>query len=816
MTAPTTRRIDTDEEWVRDINRRVRRLENPGSVRVGPWVLQNNPLTGSLIASRPGQSVDLGTSEPVEIDIWALAQRAKGAADTPPVQGGDGGGELPDLTEIAESIFSALYEQLTGIGIDPIGALQKLGDFLKIELGGPVDITRLPLLPLSHIRDVVTELLDDPFFDNPATLLNFADWLWDDSDGVQTPGVAKTTADGLTHTIFSNPIPVRPGDTLNLMSKVKSEGLVSTGSPLQMLVSFYTAANAMIGAPVLLASRGSTGGAWATMTATDVDVPEGATYAVQELTVTPSATAGSVKYGQASVSKVGLLPTSYINGLVDALEGLWAGLAARLQDFQDLLDVFFDAPIGSGLGQLTDVANRIKFLSPLTGFFDASKLGNMAQLPSIPDGLNKVGDLGALVDKATAALSGLTQVGQTVVGAALEDAESTMTNLFDMLITNTRKIQDLEAEATSASVGGRRFAYNFADYPDGPFPPGLFNLTYSGPGTSTLRISGGSVQWQMVNNGWRQVVATSLTPTLTDFQSVRGTMSSPPEQGANTFIGAMGRANSAGTDFVFARGYCTGFLQYKGDIGCVKGGIEYTWATGVSLTWSLDIRVVMGVGTNARRHMVLSGSTVVWDGTETPGKESNISENHRYWGCYARTNGSNSPGGLAGASIVDNAPPAVVGTSFKASKRTGGDMTLPAGNNPVPNNFYETIDHISPDLIYRRANNCEVEATKQGTYIVAWRAFHGVYATNTGGHGVLFKNGVPYEKWAWGDTPFVAGWGIMTSRINATTGFAIVPLNPGDKITVGFYMTNNMSNTGDDVLLADGAESWVSVTRVGI
>ncbi|AYD82026.1 minor tail protein [Mycobacterium phage Saguaro] len=814
----------TDPELARSFHDRLARLESARTVRVGPWVLSSDTATGNLIATRPGQTVLLDGDGATEITGQQLnlsglknfvtneqLQAALSGIDT------DGGG----ITGLIDSAFAQLYEMLTGSGIDPLGALTKLADFLKIELGGPVDIARLPLLPLAHIRDIITELLPDPDFDNPNSLERFLDWDWLDIDGVDSPGVAQTIADGLTHIIYSDPIPAAPGDTLDVMAKAKWIDLTTSGpEPIRMFVSFYNAANQMIGSPVEAGRLGAPGtsggvGGWQTMTGS-VEVPAGTKYAIQELAVTPAATGGTVRFGQASVSKSGLLPQGYVAGLLDAISGLWNGIQARLNDFMDLLDVFGGFAVGSGQGQLTDVVTRLSALNPITGLLDAARLTNMGDLPFIPNALDKVPELGGLVNKATGALSGAVQAGEQIIGAGLEDAEQVMANLFEMLTSTTRKVQALEADATSNSVGGRRFNINFSEYPDGPFPAGLFHITYSGPGTSVLAINEGNAVWNMVNNGYRRAVLRYPTPTLTPFQIVRGTMATPPQQASNVRIWSLGRMNAAGTDYVFARGYCTGFLQYRGDIGCVKGGVEYVWASNVSLTWSLDLRVVMGVGTNVRRHMVLSGDTVVWDGVEPPDKQSIVDADHLYWGSLSETNGSKHPGEIAGASVVDNAPPAVVGTTFRASRRVGSDTTIGSGGVPVPNNFYETIDYISPDLIYRPGSNCEIEVSKQGTYLVAWRALHGQYASGTYGHGLLFKNGARYERWGWGGNQLNLGFSVNTTLEDATVGFAMVPMNPGDRLQPGFHFTASMGNTGDNVALADGSQSWFAVTRVGI
>ncbi|AYP70019.1 minor tail protein [Mycobacterium phage CRB2] len=817
----------TDPELIRSFHDRLTRLESARTMRVGDWVLSTEQATGNLIATRPGQTVLIDGQGATEVASQAVnlsglakkfvtPEQLQLALDGLP----DSGGPIGDVIGMIESKFADLYQLLTGSGVDPLAALSKLSDFFKIELGGPVDIGRLPLLPLAHIRDIIAELLDDPDFSNPDTLAGFTDWLWDNTDGVDTPGVAKLIADGLTHTIFSNAIPVSEGDTLDVMGKAKWEGLLTSGAnPIRVLVSFYNAAGAMIGAPVLAAQGGAAGtsggvGGWQALTGS-LPVPAGAVSAIQELTVTPAATGGVVKFGQASVSKSGLLPQGYVSGLLDAISGLWSGIQARIDDFLDLLDVFGGFPVGSGSGQLTDVATRISKLNPLTGAFDSAYLSNLAAIV-LPNGLSQVPALGGLVDKATGALSGATQAGETIVGALVDDAEHVMSNLFDMLTANTRKVQELESQATSSSVGGRRFGINFADYPDGAFPSGLFNLTYSGPGTSVLSISGGQAVWSTAGNGYRRATMQYPTPTLTSFQVVRGTMASPPQQGTNVRIWSVGRANAAMTDFVFARGYCTGFLSYKGDIGSYIGGVEHAWASNISLTWSLDLRVVMGVGTNARRHQVLSGDTIVWDGIEPAAFQSTLDAAHMYWGAISETDGSNTPGSVAGASVVDNAPPAVIGSTFRASRRVGADTTVPSGAQKMPANFYETIDYISPDLTYTPGTNCRLTVSKQGTYLVQYRILHGQYASGSFGHGLLWKNGAIYERCGWGGNQLNLGFSVNTTLEDATYASFIVPLNPGDYIEPGMNFTANMSNTGDAATMADGSQSWFAVTRVGI
>ncbi|AEJ92025.1 minor tail protein [Mycobacterium phage HelDan] len=512
-------------------------------------------------------------------------------------------------------------------------------------------------------------------------------------------------------------------------------------------------------------------------------------------------------------------PAALLRGEFDEwLESTFGNLATEVQQILEILAGFVVTPINATVQAVKDwwnlITGRTQHLNS-SGQLDASKLTNLVDMPEIPNGLDKMPDLQNLVDAATNALSGASQVGEEIIGAGLDIAKNTMENLFSMLSKVTRDVQALQSEQEASQVGGRRFNVDFSQYPNGPFPSGLFNITYSGPGTSTLAVSNGKAVWNTVNNGYRRATLIYPEPTLTPFQVVRGTLSSPPEQGTNVRIWSIARANETGTDFVFARGYCNGFLSYRGDIGCYKDGVEYVWASNVALTWSLDMKIVCGVGNDPRHHIVLSGDKIVIDLYEPADKQSRVDENHCYWGSIAETDGVRVPGNVAGASVVDNAPPAVVGTTLRVSKRSGGDVTIASGGSKVPNNFYETIDYQSPDLIYEPSKNCRVTATKAGTYLVEYRAYHGAFATNTGGHAQIYRNGNVYAKGSWGSCPFNVGFGVMSDPTDATHGSFLVPLNPGDYIEPGFWFSANMTNTGDAGLMAGGAQSYMSVARLG-
>ncbi|AKF14197.1 minor tail protein [Mycobacterium phage Luchador] len=699
------------------------------------------------------------------------------------------GGTIEDLIEKfnhtrdqAIQIIKDLLTGLTGATDDDIlDWIAGLGGIFT----GIINPNQLPMIPISHLGDWAANLLPHGDLDGAVSVKGGTDWFFDPTvfngaAGRTTPGSAKTIANGTSKELLSEDLVyVTSGQKISITGFLRHVGLTATGSPLEVGLETYSdlAGTVPVSRPTLYAPSapsGTTSG-WLPVSGT-YTVPSTVKTVRVRLTVKPTATAGAVHFDRIVPSKSGLLNTDLVEGLTSRLQWLTAG-----------------------------------------GLFDASKLDNLDNIPQIPNGLEKIKELQDLVDAATNALSGASQTGTEIIGAGLDTAKATFEQLFGHLTKVTRDVQALQSEQLSSSTGGRRFNVDFGQYPDGPFPTGLFNITMSGAGSSSLAIKGGKAVWNMVNDGPRTATCIFPTPTLTPFQVVRGTMSSPPEQGSNPrpSVWAVARSNQAGTDYVFARGYCKGFLQYKGDIGCVKNGIEYLWASNVSLTWSLDISLICGVGNNPRRHQVLSGDTIVVDVTEPAGAQSVVDDDHCYWGSIVQTNGSKTSGAIAGASVTDNAPPAVVGTTFRASRRSGADVTIGSGGVKLPNNFYETVDYVSPDLKYQPGTNCRVVAEKQGTYLVQYRVLHGQYFTSVFGHGLLYKNGVPYERGSWAGNQLNLGFSANTTLEDATYASFVVPLNPGDYIEPGFHFTASMSNTGDAGTMSDGSQSWFAVAKLG-
>ncbi|AKF14884.1 minor tail protein [Mycobacterium phage MOOREtheMARYer] len=281
--------------------------------------------------------------------------------------GGDGFDPVQAVTQFFASIpaavlstlggdWGALLAKLTGGATGGSDPLTALANFLKMELGAPITAGRLPLIPLAHIRNVQPNLLNDPSFDDESTLLGFPDWDWDDSTGRTRPGCAYTMADGQTHVLRSNPVEVGPDDVIDVEVYAQWVGLAVTGAgAVQLAIAAYRADDTLIGGtPAVVASAGGAGssGGWVKLSHDDWEVPDDAAYVVLELTLTTAATAGALRFDDASLSKNGELPQSYVSGLVGQLQQINAKI-------QSILNKAWEAVFGDEEGAIDRTADEL-------------------------------------------------------------------------------------------------------------------------------------------------------------------------------------------------------------------------------------------------------------------------------------------------------------------------------------------------------------------------------------------------------------------------------------------------------------------------
>lgn len=248
----------TDAAWVRDADQRLRALESKTTARVGEWVLSS--VNGRLRATKPGESLEVGAAEPIEIDLtdrgnWVT----KDDLDTALQEDRDGliawfedhtGIDLSSVENLADLLADLIggcldlgqLAQLLGlpdVDLEAPPTLAEIRDWLNDRWTGVVDLSRIPRLPWAHLVGGDAELLTDPSFDaedfdnlDPAIT-------YDPTVGRLRPGSRRIALDGADHVMVSNLIAVEQGQKLPMLVWLHQEGVVASGSWLTLAARAY-------------------------------------------------------------------------------------------------------------------------------------------------------------------------------------------------------------------------------------------------------------------------------------------------------------------------------------------------------------------------------------------------------------------------------------------------------------------------------------------------------------------------------------------------------------------------------------------------
>jgi hypothetical protein len=700
----------------------------------------------------------------------------------------------------------------------------------------------MPLVPVSSIGNVSPELLANPNYATAASVSGAGTWTW-----LATPdhtgdgsGCVSATCNGTLKQLMSDPdISVADGQVLNCSHWLQWSGVTGSGACFKLQVIAYQGTALYNTTDLQTISNPAASSGWQQLSGT-YSVPAGAgvTSIRLAICITAAATAGTTYWDDGSVKKSQLMLPDWVNGLVGFQNNTNTQVAARaLQtDVMSLVNNLGLGSFASVSAGLTPITNRMQNLnasgqlpgSALIGSVASTLISGVLGIGNIPTSqLTKgnISDLQLITDQLTNGLIGAgSQYNSTAIPVAgSASARGSIDRIFQQVSDNVSMVQAMQvANQQTQQTAGVSITVDFSTVPDGP-APSQWTVTYSGSGTSVAGVKGGIAGWTTLNNDgnrtaiWRY----NVQPTATDWQQISGSMQAPPAQASGSSAAprlyAMGRVNSTSTDYVWARGYCTGFLSYAADLGYTKAGVDTVWVSGINFGWNLSISMRCGANNNAREYQVFAGTTLVKDYVEV-GTNSMMDSSHRYWGCRSEmTSGSGGaldPGGIASGTCFDNMPPSSLGSTFRASRANTATVSVAGtGQQFLPGSFFDTVERITGDYSWDAVTAGGVLTFQtEGTFLVNI----GYGLNNLPGNSKL-DIAIIVQYASGGGATLIRRCGstfadsyAANSAYNAT-GCALIYFKPGDRMAVGTIATSGSTSL---VGSTDQARSFLEVALV--
>lgn len=688
------------------------------------------------------------------------------------------------------NVLSGLLKNLPLVSqlLDP-----STGSFFP-NLIGRLSADLLPQLSIGSLTTAKTNLLAAPNFADAASIVGQGIWSYDPDTNVpappdwelpNTPGAVSVYANGVTNTLFSNVIQLAPGDVVKEGISTVWEGLASTGSPIQLVARVYDVSKNILDTPVL-ASVTSPPANGSQILSGSYTAPEGAAYITMGLRVLGSATAGTVKFGKGSWSKSNKVPGESVLGLsgigstiVGDLESVLSGAISELggggggdliAEFVSLLSKIPGTNVlglsGSGSSIVQDLENLLSGgIASLGGTPSTNLIAQFVSLLTNIPGTNVAGlscgtgnivsDVGSLINNVVNQLT-----GNNATGWGLPDLSYAVGGQASTTAANSAAIAELQAQQQQVQNGG---------------------------GTAESVNFSGSLPSSFTPQAGINVYA---KPTQTNNQIIAAVWSSLPSGG----VQLIGRSTVNASSYVYAQ-----ITSSQVTLGCISGG-SHSWASASARFQAGAIYAlycgVPGNSVNAYQlfcngHLILS----FIDSGQAAVGASNLSAGYQQASGYPQS-----------WSLTDNAPPAVIGSTFRANRTSTGTVSISSGTNILPANYFQSIARISPDLSFNLATN-GLTVTTPGTYMVCINYMVSNISNSSHLNTVLFRNGAID---AMGGGGFSGS--IYSSSSNATiNGVFLVLCNAGDILQPGIYAdTTGDSITGE----ASGGISYMTATLV--
>ena len=367
------------------------------------------------------------------------------------------------------AFFASLATALVATGTALLGPNSPLNALNLFNLV-PTDL--MAQVDASHIGTAITNLINDPFFlDFPG----MGEWFSDPTGGFDGLGAAVVIADGTTHELLGNLIPVSESQVLPLSGMASWAGLAGSGLPIALgVIGYITGSDSTVES--IIASHGVSPPStdWLTLGGS-YTIPANVSSLRTRLIVGSGATGGIVKFSNMSATKTQSLLQKLIAGtdpgtfLNNDIENLFGGIVsnaieltnkAGLSDFNGLVSTI----AGDVQEGFEDVSDRLESfldsLSPLNG--SNINTGNIAD--------HFVPGISSIIDTSVQSISNIAgsafdypDLGSSFAAQthALTDAGTQITNLVSKFLSLESKVNSLPTP-TGPTTPGSGTAYGGA------------------------------------------------------------------------------------------------------------------------------------------------------------------------------------------------------------------------------------------------------------------------------------------------------------------------------------------------------------------
>lgn len=710
----------SDAEWARETEKRLRQLESPNTVRIGPWVISSPE--GDLVATKPGEEFTLGG---IPEDDGAVSDVTRGYVER----------TLED---------TLLPDGPTNPNGEDFG-IPVIKDYLSGKWDDLVENTEL----IDNTSRRGSNLVSNPGFEKPTTLFNHGAQATITTLRPRT-GLrsALMTGNGATQRLFltTGPqgtikLPCTAGDVFYVECWVSGAGANQQTAGGENGFSFYfdifNRSGTQIGIPLTLTgptAQNSLNNVWARWYGY-IAIPSDSTYSTAAsfsgfIQMNSNVRAGDAYYFDDPIIRV------------DALSNSWSALYDKSNG---TTGSFGKTPIDTStpLGVLRQVG--VDATSNIKGTIDGI----------VTNVLNITGD--AFTPKSAA--------------DAARDVRSSLDNL-NVIAANIQAQEDAQLWA------GKVYVEDFSKYPSLAFSPIKWTPLYSNadPGKST------AATWKLIDTVSSTFFFTTTTTKIPAQAQFTGMDSNTAKRygrmqymstldsnyqkvgivltglggTTNPFINAdggwynyiYGRVNPAFTKYVFAR-----ISRDKVGIGYKTGTTETMWNDSV-----INYKVKVGAtywlecGLNAqasREFRLLENNTVVTSATDTglastlvnPGTGVLDATTGSGFGGYVEA-GNYFPAAIGGFLSRDNYPPIYRGSGFRAfntSANANFNVALAAGQQTsdvvnktqqFPSNWFSNDQIATSDLVYSASTNT-LTVSQPGWYLVTINQ-KGIYGQTSG------------------------------------------------------------------------------------